>query len=792
MRSEKTGTKRWRRRIGWALLGFFALSIVACIGGFLWLRTSLPRTDGTITLDGLGASVEIVRDADGIVVIKAESEADAAFALGFVHAQDRLWQMDFLRRVGAGRLSEVIGSGALSIDRFIRTLGFYRLAKRSLQYQPPEVLTVLESYAAGVNAVIAAPGGALPPEFQLLRYSPERWRPADSLVWGRLMALELSGNWREELLRARLVRRLTPEQVAFLWPGYPPDGPVTIARAGALDDLPLRALAKVLPWRFQPKEASNVWALSGERTASGKPLLANDPHLALEAPGLWYLVRIETPTLTLAGASVPGVPFLVLGHNGQVAWGLTTTHSDTQDLFIEHETAGRPGFYDTPEGPRPFEARKETILVKGGDPVVLTVRATRHGPVISDAMGQASDDGTLLALAWPALEENDRTAAALYAMNRAKSVEEFRHALDDFHAPQQNIAYADTNGHIALMAPARVPIRKAGDGTLPVPGWTGDYDWVGYVPYDELPQRVDPPDGRIINANNKLVGADYSHFMTAHWFGPQRAARILDRLDALSRPASVEAMTTIQLDDTSRDALALLPHLVEATDELPAEARSLFTDWDGSMAADSAAPLLYHAWRRSLGRLTFADELGPDFGDFRPSARLLKEVFLSGAIWCDDTRTTARESCAQISARAMREAWAELSADYGADPSAWRWGEAHVAAFRHPIWSRVPLLSEIFSFGVESAGSDDTVNRGGVRLSAEGAERYDNIHGPGYRAVYNLADLESSRFVIATGQSGNPLSPLYGSFVERWRGGDYISLGENAIVPAHRLHLEPK
>ncbi|MFQ6016949.1 MAG: penicillin acylase family protein [Kiloniellaceae bacterium] len=790
-----------KRVLAWSLAVLLGLALLLGLGaggGYLWLRGSLPRTDGTLQIAALRAPVEVLRDADGIVTIRAESEHDAAAALGYVHAQDRLWQMDFMRRTGAGRLSEVIGPATKRLDRFMRTLGLYRVAEANFANLSAPVRALVEAYAAGVNAFIAEPGGPWPPEFYLLGYRPEPWRPADSLVWGRQTALQLSGNWFAEVLRARLARRLSPGQVEFLWPGYPGDAPVALGDlAAALDLRMLRSLGDLLPWALAPKDASNSWVLDGGRTASGKPILANDPHLALAAPGFWYLARIETPDLTLAGGTSPGVPFLVAGHNGHIAWGLTTTHGDTQDLFIERVAGDDPTRYLTPAGPAPFATREEVIEIRGEEARRVVVRQTRHGPVISDAVSvaaEAAGRGTVLALAWPALRPDDGSAEALYHMNRARNWAEFRAALKHFHSPQQNIVYADTGGAIGFAAPARVPIRKRGNGRTPVPGWTGEYDWTGFVPFDELPMALSPPAGRIVAANNKIVPDDYPYLITADWPDPYRARRIHELLDAGAGPATPEGSLAMQQDVTSLAVRELLPLLLqgEPANRRARRALAMLRAWDGRMDRNSPEPLVFYAWIRELNRALLADELGPDFADFQhPKLDRLLRVLREAPEWCDDTATSVKEDCAAQLAAALDAALNGLALRFRRNIDRLRWGDAHIARFAHPLVGRIPLFGTIFGYGVEADGGDYTVNRAGVRFTGPAERLFEDVHGPGYRAVYDLADLDNSRFMIATGQSGNPLSPLYGNLAARWRDGVYLKLVGDGKVPARRLMLTP-
>ena len=807
--------KKISRFLAWAFGLLALLASLAGGGGLLWLRASLPDLEGNHDIAGLGAPVEVLRDGDGLVTIRAGNELDAARALGYVHAQDRLWQMDFMRRTGAGRLSEVIGPETLALDRLLRGLGLYRAAAASLAQLSPEARALFEAYSEGVNALIAEPGGPWPPEFHLLRSAPEPWRPADSLVWGRLMALQLSSNWSDEIRRLRLAERLTPEQIDFLWPAYPDDGPVTLGalkprqpeqgmhRQAAPSYAGLAAAAgdpaDILPWTWAPKDASNLWVLSGKRTESGKPILANDPHLGLEAPGLWYLVRIETPGLTLAGATTPGMPLLLAGHNGQIAWGFSTTHGDTQDLFIERPSKGKPGYYDTPEGPRPFTTREETIAVRGQAPDRLTLRETRHGPVLSDlrpSYGEALPDGQLLALAWPALRADDRSAEALYRLNRARDWPGFLAAMKDFHSPLQNVGYADTGGTIGLLAAGRVPLRKSGDGRAPLPGWTGAGDWRGFIPFAELPRVKNPPDGRLVNANNRIVGTGYPYLITADWPDPHRARRIEQLLNR-EAPATVDGSRLVQQDIVSLGAARLLPLLLERvsapSDDRTALALSLLRQWDLRMARERPEPLIFTAWMAALADALLADELGPSGGGFRRTeADLLADILTKGQSWCDDVATPGQEDCATQVAAALATALHGLEQRFGSHMGSWRWGQAHVARFPHPVLRHIPLLGDWLGFAVEAGGGFYTVNRGGARLGGPSETRFEDVHGPGFRAVYDLADLDNSRFMIATGQSGNPLSPLYGSLAKRWRDGDYLKLVGDGKAAKHRLTLNPR
>jgi penicillin G amidase len=782
---------RWLRRL---LLLLVLLPVLVGAGLYFWLRTSLPQTTGTIALAGLSAPATIVRDDAGVPTIRAANARDAAFALGFVHAQDRLFQMDLLRRYGAGRLAEVFGEHALPADRSMRLFGLYRAAERQFAELSPELRGVLEAYAAGVNAYIDRHRGALPPSYYLLRFTPEPWRPADSLVWGKIMALQLSDNYRSELLRARLLRKISPEQLRQLFPEYPKDGAVALAQFAALyRTLPLDSLRAALPDAAAPQGASNNWVVDGRHSASGKPLLANDPHLGFTAPGTWYLVRIETPTWRFTGVTSPGSPLGVIGHNGQVAWGFTTTGGDVEDLYIERLDPADPNRYLTPDGPRPFETRQEEIRVRGAAPVKLTVRSTRHGPVISDISPDAAataSQGNVLALAATFLMDGDRTPQGLWDLNHAGDVAAADRALAKFDAPQQNVVLADVEGHIGFVAPARVPIRAHGNGWLPAPGWTGEYDWTGFIPYEDLPRTRDPSKGRVVTANNKIVPDSYPFFISRDWDIPNRAERI-DALLAETPIQSPDASAAIQADTLSLMAKRLLPLMLRAqpSGERARAAMARLAAWDGTMAMDRVEPLLFTAWLRELVRALVADELGDlfeDYWDLRPLA--VRDILTRDNSWCDDVTTPERESCDDRLALALDRALDWLSHHYGDDVESWTWGRAHPAVFPNPVFSRVPLLRDLLAVSIPTPGGYDTVNRG-VTPIRDPETPFVSVHGSGLRVIYDLADLSSARFMIVPGESGNPFSPHYDDLLRPWR--DFAWLRPGAAGSPEALNLVP-
>jgi len=775
------------------LLRIIALLLVLIVlgggGGYVWLSTSLPVTDGSLRLPGIKAEVTVARDDLGVPRIVAQSTEDAMFGLGFVHAQDRLWQMELQRRVGAGRLSELIGAEALPIDRFMRTLGLYRLAEESIDHLSEPTKRALDAYAAGVNAYIAAHRGALPAEFILLRASPEAWKPADTLVWGRLMGLQLSSNWRDELLRARVAAAVPAEQVADLWPAEPSDGPVTLGMLGTGDQAPTRhadlgthaepallqtmdRLIAAIPAEAMPRLASNQWVVAGSHTASGKPLLANDPHLELNTPVLWYLASIVTPDLEVTGVTAPGVPAVVLGHNKRIAWGMTTTSSDTMDLFVE-KTDGEG--YVTPDGTKPFGERDEVIKVRGSPAVTIKVRTTRHGPIVTDILGEDAG-GQILSLSASFLQPDDITAQAIMEVNRAQNWDEFVTATKDFGSPQQNISYADVDGHIGLIAPGRIPIRKAGDGTVPRPGWTGEFDWTGWIPFDELPKTLDPPSGLIVNANNRLVPDSYAHLLTAYWPESYRAQRIQNLLAGHSG-LTARDMVNIQLDEVSLAAVELKPLLLKTPPVGPQStaAHSMLETWDGSADLRKPQPLIFNSWMEHLQRDLLVPWIGPTAKSFEePRPRFLSAVLSGRTVWCAPPGKTAPANCDAIVAQALGETLVDLSKKYGNNMADWRWGDAHKASFEALLFGRIPVLDRLTRLEAPSGGDDFTARRGAYRSTEMVV--FPNRHGPGMRAIYDLGDLGSSRFVLSTGQSGNPFSDHWGDMFDRWLAGASFAL----------------
>ena len=766
------GLSRWLRRAVAAVWTVLLLA-VASVAAALWL--SLPPKAG-LAIPGLGAPVTVTLDADGIPLIRAGSERDAAAALGYMHARDRMFQMDMMRRNASGRLSEVAGPATLRLDRTMRVLGLRRRAEADLAGLDADTRAVLDAYAAGVNAWIATRGRLAAPEFLALG-PPEPWSAVDSLLWGKTMGLYLSSNWRQEVARAALLARQPGVRVQDYWP--PQDNTLAMEASGTGLPTRLGGLVPAFPEPFTlPDEASNEWAVDGSHTASGAPLLAGDPHLGFSMPGIWYLARIETPGGVLAGATAPGVPFLVMGHNGRIAWTFTTTGADTQDVFIE--TPLPDGQYATPDGPRPFLTRQERIQVRGRPDDVLQVRETRHGPVLSDldAPGDATG-GPVLAVAMANLQPGD-AADGLLALNRAADVAAAGLAAARITAPVQNMLVADRAG-IAQFTTGRIPVRAAGDGSVPVPGADGAHDWTGFASGGALPYRIAPASGRLVNANERTAPPDFPVFLGRDWFGDWRARRIRALLAATDRHDAA-GFAAMQVDPVSSFAAAILPRLLATTPANDASARALalLQGWDGAMLPDLPQPLLFNTWIRAF-EASLLQGAGVPAGIAGTRYDLVAHALTpAGTWWC-------RGECGPQLADSLQAAVAELAARHGPAPEGWRWGAVHQAVFAHPLLGQIPGLGGLATWRIEQPGDDTTVYRGGTPAGS-----WASVHGAGYRGVYDLADLDRSLFAVTPGQSGHPLRRAAASLMERWRDGTGLRLGPRQDRVAATLDLLPQ
>ncbi len=778
------------------LIAIVALGVLATAGGYVWLRGSIATWDGTRHVAGLLKSVEIVRDQYGVPHIKAETIPDAYFALGYVHAQDRLWQMEIARRVGAGRMSEIFGPRTIDMDRYMRTIGFAGQSERSLAHFKPETRTYIDAYVRGVNAMILGTEGPLAPEFVIFGHAPEPWTAADCVLAVKMMSILLAGNARGELARTMLQSELDDAVIDELWAtdahtlGRP-------AKAGPAPIAPRRAaeIRTALVSGFAAGIGSNNWVVNGEHTVSGKPMLANDPHLGLTAPAAWYLAHLSAQDLNVAGGTLPGIPAIVSGRNSTAAWGVTNTNADVQDLFVETLDPDDPGRYLTPAGSQPFQTRGETIEVKDHGDIDITVRHTRHGPVVSDVSDRyapLAEPANVVAMAWTALSAEDTTLDSAFGLANARTIDDLFDALRRFHAPMQNFVLADQAGQIGFLVAGRVPIRRDGDGWLPNRGVDGAGEWRGYLPDTAMPRRVGATKGWIVTANSRVVDDDYPHFISRDWDMTYRTRRIDGLLGA--RPKhDVASFKAIQTDIVSNMARSVLP-LFHATVDPTQNPRltRLLDGWDGSMDPARPEPAIFHTWYREFTRAVSEDLSASQFpGIWRRAPEFMTRVLRGDSVWC---RNTEINPCADRTDPALEAAATWLNTRLGDDPGQWRWGDLHYAHSKHRILSDVPVIGGLFDIKLAHGGGPYTVMQANTHIRDNDAP-FAEVHGASLRVIVDLADLDSTEVMISTGQSGNVLSPHYRDLAPLWGAGDYISLPMSAegvdAVAAYRLTLVP-
>jgi penicillin amidase len=823
------------------LILILAIVIAAVVP--LTIRRSFPNVDGNFKLSGLQGPVEIYRDANGVPQIYATTTHDLFMAQGYVHAQDRFWQMDFWRHIGAGRLAEMFGQSQLDTDRFLRTLGWARVAQQELNQASPEGVAILQAYADGVNAYLADhKGSALSVEYAILKllspnYQVEPWTPLNSLTWAKVMSWDLGGNMDMEIYRARLLKTLTPEQVAQLVPPYPSDHPVIVptpntsaateegASMGLWQNAQVGAELQSLASQIGGLESllgpmatgigSNNWTISGKLTASGKPLLANDPHLAAQMPSIWYEVGLHCVTkgpacpFEVTGFSFAGAPGVIIGHNDRIAWGVTNVGPDVEDLYIEKINPQNPNQYEYKGQWVDMQIVNETLQTSSGKTEPLTVRYTRHGPIISDTYGDLKDfnqkaggvqfpDHYAIALRWTALEPS-HIFEAFWGFDQAQNWDDFRRAAQNLAVPAQNLVYADVDGNIGYQTPGNIPIRSKGDGTLPVPGWTGDYEWTGYIPFNQLPYAYNPPQGFIATANNAVVGPDYPYLITKDWDYGFRAARIVDMVQNAPGPIDIAYIQKMQGDDKDLLAESLVPILMQLqlNDTRLQNARQILQGWDFQDTMGSAPAGLYNAFYQHLLADTFDDELPKDLpadGGDRWFEVLSSIAQQPDSPWWDNKNTPATETRDQIFQQALGEAVNELSKSLGNDPQQWQWGKLHTLTFLNQSLgeSGVAPIEALLNRGpFQTSGGSSIVNATGWDASTP----YQVQTLPSMRMIVDLSNLQNSLSIHTTGQSGHAYSPHYIDMADMWRTIQYLPMmWDRAQIEQQakdHMHLEP-
>ena len=780
-----------------------AAGLAGLTGGayYLLMRRPLPKTKGRVRLEGLHESVEVIRDRYGVPHIYAQNEDDLFFAQGYVHAQERLWQMELNRRIGSGCLSEIFGLVALEADRFTRRLGMHRSATAAVAHLSEHNKRILEAYASGVNTYIERHSNNLSIEFTLLRFKPELWRIENSLQWSKMMAWNLGGNWETEVIRARVVAKLGTERAAKLEAGYDPHHPLIIPPGVEYAGINPAILEQYAQLRqlsgFGLMGASNNWVVDGTITTTGAPILCNDPHLGQVAPSIWYECHLVAGDIDTVGVSFPGTPGIIIGHNRFIAWGLTNAISDIEDLYIEKFNPQNPHQYEFQGQWEDAQVIREEIRVKGAqEPVIEEVRVTRHGPVLTHLAppaprGKSSNNGTHaeqtalpLAIRWTGAESHT-IVSAVQKLNRATNWEEFRDALRDWDAPPQNFVYADIDGNIGYIMAGAIPIRAKGQALLPSPGWTGEYEWSGYIPFDELPQTFNPDQHFIVTANNRVVDDSYPYYITHEWLNGYRAQRIRDLLTSKGKLA-LSDMAAIQADQYALPAVEIVPHILKLAPTTPFEKEALHVlrTWNYILAPESAGAAIYTTFLYKIERLVFSalfgdDEtllnmylgagttiLAPGNGfDARNKAFLIRLMNEHDDAWfANSIIANGPKSWDTALASAFHAAVEDLRASLGDDVSHWQYGKIHKMTYAHPL-GRVKLLDKIFNRGPYAIGGDiNTVNMGATMPNQPEVV----LTVPSYRQIINLADIATSLSGHAPGQSGHPASKHYADFVKPW------------------------
>ena len=794
---------RWLLRMatGVVVLLVGALGLV-----YYFASRSLPDYSGTYEVAGISAPVEIVRDNADVPHIFGQSDEDVFFALGYAHAQDRLWQMTMLRRTVQGRLSELFGSRTVKIDSLLRRFDLYNLAVSSVDAQDARTLEMLKAYSAGVNAWIdevnSGARGRGAPEMWIFSQAIAPWQPADSIAILKVMALQLSGHLEEEVLRARTSLLLSPERVADILPDAPGAGTAALPRyAELVKDVPFYLADSRMP--FDPLSpvkplplagASNAWAAGVSRSATGSTLLANDPHLGLTAPSIWYLARLELSTGGVIGGTIPGLPLILTGRSADLGWGLTSSYLDDQDVYIEEVNPQNPDEYRTPEGWAPFRSRDSIITVAGAPAVTIKLQWTDNGPVLPPDqydLGTIRPAGHVTSVAWTALSDRDTSLSAGMGIMRAHNVDQAISAAKDFVSPSQNLMLADRN-RIAMKTIGAFPRRNLGhqsQGRLPTYGYLAQNRWIGTLPYATNPEFLDPEGGLLGNTNNKVIDRPFPDHMSYEWGDTQRINRW--RLLMQSREVHTrESFIETQLDTVSFTARSLLPLIgadlwftgeAASAGTLEAErqtALQLLANWNGEMNEHLPEPLIYSAWLRALQKRLINDELGPLADEFSHVEPLfIERVYRNtenASVWCDVVQSARIETCSENSKAALDDAVIWLKDTYGKDLQSMRWGAAHEATHDHPTLGEVPVLKWFVNIRQSTSGGDNTLLRG--RTSGQDPNPFQNVHAAGFRGVYDFADPDSSVFIVSTGQSGHPLSRHYDDLGELWRRGEYIPM----------------
>jgi len=771
-----------KRFIGQVFLSFLLLVLGLAAGLYFLLSSSQPKTQESLVMEGLQAEVSVTWDRWGGPHLKAQSEEDLFLAAGYIQARERLWQMELFRRLAKGRLSEIVGEAGLNYDLRSRVLGLPVAIERDLEKLPEKMKMIFSAYARGVNAYIRQRKWDWPPEFILLRFRPEPWTVEDSLSIKHLLAMYLAADYTSELARINLIRAAGPKAVELLEPGLNllPDPEVKL-------DVLNFGLTELID---QPGAGSNNWVIAGNLTATGQPFLANDPHLMINVPPIWLEMGLECQEFKVSGLTIPGVPLVIIGHNQHLAWGITNSYADVQDLYIENINWEKKSYLRQNEW-KPLTERNETIKIRGKkNPRIITVSWTEEGPILNPFLLNCE---LPISLRWT-LYEGDRTAEGLYLINTASDWSDFSQGAELFDNPSQNFVYADTAGNIGYYLSGKIPIRSKESAIYPYPGWREASNWSGYLRPEDKPNIYNPPSGLIVTANNNIMPENYSHYLGFDWISPDRKNRIEELLQANSQN-SLQEMTAIQNDVFSRRAARLKQVLsqIKMSDSAAEEARQILLQWSGEVK-EGLAPAIYEVYWKKLEELTFSDDFSFYYQDLirymeSRQAGLERILDQPDSTWFDRSETPAKETRDDIMEKAMLEALKELTQTFGKNKNKWDWAKLHGLSYKH-------TLGQKWYLSFLNIGQYPMIGDGQTVRASHSGLNYKTVAGASGRLVFDLGDFDRSLSVLTSGESGHFLSPHYDDQVSLYLNSLYHPLsfsdGARNEVKESLTRLVPK
>lgn len=792
------------------ILGIGATLILVGFSLFIFLyylvTKSFPRTDGSLKVAGLSAEVNVHRDEYGVPHIFAQSEHDLYFAVGFIHAQDRLWQMELARRAGAGTLAEALGERAVKFDKMFRTIGISKQARAIAASLDEKTREPLQAYADGVTSFIRLNKGSYPIEFDLLKIEPAPWTIEHTLIISRLMGWELNYSRWVDITLGELVEKFGEAKAEEIFPTWPEGAPIIIPeglrgkRVAELGKEFLRIEQEYREFIGSPglQTGSNAWVVSGSKSVTGKPILANDPHLMFTVPGRWYELHAVAPGIDVAGASIAGVPFVVIGRNQHIAWGVTNAMLDDEDFYVEQvDSVQHPAMYRFNNGWRRMDQQVDTILVRNSAPILLTIYRTHRGPIVNRIEPSAQFSRNLLSMRWTG-QELSNEAQTFYELNKASNWNEFQNALKHFAVPAQNFVYADFEGNIGYRTAGIIPIRKTKSPTLPFPGWTNDYDWKGFVSFDEMPHVLNPPDGFIATANNKIIADSYPHYVSNLWEPHWRITRITELLKNQPK-CSVEDFQRFQLDVLSPHAREIIPLIIKSYEGQEVKnpdiqtALNYFRNWNFEMKKENVATTLFEVFFVKMIHNTFEDEMGSDLlGVYDTLASLplsvtTKLMLKGSSSWFDNVTTPQVETMNDVIHKSLEDAINELKKTHGGELKEWQWGKLHQVEFPH-IFGGEKMLKPVFNLGpFPTGGSHSTLNKGDYPLGGS----FAHFVGPSTRQIFDLSDMDNGRAVTPAGQSGQVFQRHYNDQLQLWLAGGYRHwiMSKSRIVNSNYHHL---